>query len=598
MIKIVRNILLSLGAFVCTSLYSQEFSATVSKNTVSVGEQFKLIFSINNSASNFTPPNLDDFVVYSGPNQSSSMQFINGNISQSFSISYILSARKEGKLTIGAATINSGKKTLKSNTLTVEVVKGNSPPSQQQANNDKLTAPKGNDKNLFVKTSVNKFKAYVGEQIILTQKVYTRLNLRGFQDIIFPNYNSFWIEDVPAQSQISMSTEYVDGVPYNVAEIKRSIIFPQKNGILTIDPIEIECIVREKSSKGGRSFFDDFFGSYDDVMYKIKSSPVKIEAIPLPENNKPASFSGAVGDFSCNIKLDKTSIKANEAVTLSVSVTGKGNIKMLENLNIEAPEDFETYDPKISDNISVSSNGVSGSKNIEYLYIPRYAGDYTINPKEFSFFDPAKKTYVTIPSPEFTLHVAESEKQNTDNTSTIISKESIKWVGADIRHIKTGDVLFTYKGKFLIGSVAFYMIITLLLALFIAFIIIYRRLQKAKENVISYKSSRAAKMAKKHLYVASKQIKENNIEMFWIEISKAIYGYLGDRLNIPTASLSKEKIIEILIGRKVSTSVINQLTQTLNEYEYMKFAPASSKANIGHIYTQAEELIKNIEKEL
>src|ERR1019366_3547356 len=348
---------------------AQKFTVQASKTKVTVGEQFQISFSLNNNGNNFQAPALTNFDVYSGPNQSTSMSFVNGTMSQSVSLSYIIAAKKEGKFTIGPASVNVNGTTVQSTSINIEVVKG-APNQQQQGNNQSAqnpSAPTENvSDNLFVKTTVDKTKAYQGEQITIIQKVYTRYQLRGFQDIKFPDYTGFWTQDVPSNQQIQLTNENIDGVVYQVGELKRTYLFAQRSGKIEIEPMKIECAVRKQSNKKPRDIFEQFFGGgYEDVVISVKSKPVTIDIIPLPEAKKPSEFSGAVGNFSFKAQISKDKIKANDAINLTITLSGNGNIKLVEPAKINFPEDFETYDPKIKENITVGTNGVSGSKSFD-----------------------------------------------------------------------------------------------------------------------------------------------------------------------------------------------------------------------------------------
>src|ERR1051325_4943099 len=229
-------------------LFAQKFTAAVSKNKVAVGEVFQLDFTVNASAKNFVPPSLNDFTVYSGPNQSSNVQWVNGNMSQSITLSYYLAAKKEGTFTIGAATITAGGNTLQSNAITIEAVKG-ATQQQSQGGTQSQSGTQDVSDNLFARTSVSRSKAYMGEQIVITHKVYTRMNLKGFQDVKFPAYDGFWSQEVARTAQYEVTQENVDGVTYSVVEIKKAFLFPQRTGKIEIEPMEIQCVVREKTGK-------------------------------------------------------------------------------------------------------------------------------------------------------------------------------------------------------------------------------------------------------------------------------------------------------------------------------------------------------------
>lgn len=594
--------------FIAGNLFAQKFVASASKTRVAVGEQFQITYSLNSNGSGFRAPSLKDFDIYSGPNQSSSMQFINGNMSQSISFSYIVAAKKEGKFTIPPATVNSS---LESNSLVIDVSKGGSSNGNSQGQNQNQSSKSStetSDNNLFAKTIVTKTKIYQGEQITVTHKVYTTLSLRGFQDIKFPSYNGFWSQEVVQKNQINLTNENVNGIGYNVAEIKKSFLFPQRSGTIEIEPIEVECIIRQRSNKRPQSVFDQFFGNggYEDVVYKVKSKPMKIEVLPLPENNKPDFFSGAVGNFSFKAQLNKDKVKANDAVNLTITISGKGNLKLLDPLKINFPEDIERYDPKISDNITVNESGVSGTKTFEYLMIPRHAGEYKIDQLNFSYFDPEKKTYVSLPSPEFLLSVEKgsekgSEKDNEaeKTMTTAVNKEDIKLIGSDIRYIKTGIIDLKKKDQFFFGSPLFIAGVTSPVLLFILFLFARKRHTEINKDQITVKSRKARKIALKRLELANVHLKNDNKEELYNELLRAWYGYLSDRLNIPVADLSKESILNSLQGKGVNMKTGEDLIAILDNCEFARYAPgAVSKKDLADSYTGSLELLTAIENEI
>jgi len=604
----VRKItyILLLFVMVAETAFAQKFTATASKTKVAVGETFQLTFSLNANGTNFKMPALNEFDVYSGPNQSTSMSFVNGAMSQSITLSYIIAAKKEGKVTITPANVSVNGANVQSNSLVIEVVKGGTTANpnsagQNQQQNPSAPSNEGIGDNLFVRTSVNKTKVFQGEQITVTHKVYTRYQLRGFQDIKFPDYTGFWSQDVPSNNQqIQVANENVDGVVYSVAELKKTFIFPQRSGKLQIEPMKVEVVVRKQSNKRPRDIFDQFFGGgYEDATYSVKSKPIIIDVTPLPEANKPANFAGAVGDFSFKAEVNKDNVKANDAINLTVTINGKGNIKLVDPLKINFPEDFETYDAKTKDNISTSASGVSGSKTFDYLAIPRHEGDYKIEPISFSYFDPEKKQYITLPSPEFKIHVDKGKDGEAGaNVFNPRSKEDVKVLGNDIRYIKTNNIQLVPRGNYFFGSAAFCLLLISPFLLFFLFIFIRRKHIEKNKDSVAVKSRKATKMAKKQLVLAEKHLNANNKETFYVEIFKALHGYTGSKFNIPTANLNKDNITDSMKLRGVSEATIQQLMSTLDNCEFAHYAPSAASGDLKEIYNNTVELITKIENEI
>ncbi|MES2592295.1 MAG: BatD family protein [Bacteroidota bacterium] len=601
--KKIISILIFIVTLVNVS-FAQKLTAQASKSRVAVGESFQISFSLNSSGSNFKAPALNEFDVYSGPNQSTSMSYINGSMSQSITLSYIVAAKKEGKLTIGAASVNVNGTAIQSAPFTIEVVKSNASAQNQGNNNQGAQAPSAPTENLsdnlFVKTIVSKTKAYQGEQITVTHKVYTRYQLRGFQDIKFPDYTGFWTQDVVNSQQIQVTNESIDGVTYQVGELKRTYLFAQRSGKLEIEPMVIECVVRKQSNKRPRDIFEQFFGGgYEDATYSVKSKAAVIEIMPLPETNKPSGFSGAVGDYAFKAQISKEKVKTNDAVNLVITLSGKGNIKLVDPLKVEFPEDFETYDPKIKENITAGATGVSGSKAFDYLIIPRHEGDYKIDQINFSYFDPEKKQYITLPSPEFNIHV---DKGKEDPASASVftprSKEDVRILGNDIRYIKTNNIEFKPKDDYFFGSPLFYFSLIAPCFAFIGFLFVRRKNIEQNKDMVAVKSRKATKMAKKRLVLAEQYLKANNKEQFYVEIFKALYGYISDKLNIPVADLNKEHISEKLNKANVNTATVQQLISTLDNCEYARYAPSAVSGDLNGIYNSTVELITKIENEI
>lgn len=582
--------------------FAQKLTAQASKARVAVGEQFQISFTINTSCNNFQAPSLTNFDVYSGPNQSSSMTFVNGSMNQSVSLSYIIAAKKEGKFTIGPGSVNVNGTTIQSNSIVMEVVKGaaNQGNGNPSAQNPSSPSAENVSDNLFVKTVVDKTKAYQGEQITVTHKVYSRYELRGYQDIKFPDYTGFWAHDLPLNQNIQLTNENIDGVVYHVGELKRTYLFAQRSGKLEIEPMNVKWVVRKQSNRRPRDIWEQMMGGgYEDVVIPVKSKPVTIEILALPESNKPAGFSGAVGNYSFKTQLSKDHIKDNDAINLTITLSGSGNIKLVEPTAIHFPEDFETYDPKVKENIAAGAGGVNGSKSFDYLIIPRHEGDYKIDQLHFSYFDPQKKEYITIPSPEFNIHV---DKGNADESAGSIvssrSKEDVKVLGNDIRYIKTNNVKLQPKDNYFFGSPLFYTSLISPFLAFIGFIIVRKKQHEQNKDAVAVKSRKAGKMAKKRLSIAEQHLKSNNKEQFYIEIFKALYGYIGDKLNISVADLNKEHISEMLKAKQVNDTTIQELNTTIDSCEYARYAPSAASGDLNNIYNSTVELIIKIEDEI
>jgi|DewCreStandDraft_4_1066084.scaffolds.fasta_scaffold32325_2 hypothetical protein len=590
-----------------------KFSASASSTTVGTGQQFSVTFSINTGGgSNFKAPSFKGFSVLSGPNQSSSSstQIINGSFSQtvSYSYTYYLQAGNEGTYTIGPAYINVGGKTYESNPITIKVVKDNSASQNRsnQGNNQGQNQQTASfsDKDIFIRASISNASPYMGEQIIVTYKLYTSVGISQYSINKTPSNKGLWTEDLTKENERPKQyKEYIDGKQYIVAEIKKVAMFPQESGNLTIEPLEVDVIaqipIQRRRTNTIFDFFDDPFGSsVQNIKKTIKSNSSVIRVKPLPAAGKPDDFSGAVGNFTFSSNLSKNEVKANDAINLKITVSGRGNIKLIDKFDITFPTDFETYDPKITDNINKSDNGISGTKTFDYLLIPRNQGNFTIKPIKFTYFDLNKGKYVTLTSPEYNIKVDKGDGKASATTLTTVNKEDIKYIGSDIEHIKTKPNKLKPEGQFFFLSKLYFTLLVIPVILFIAALIFRRKHLKLRGNVALLRNKKATKIARNRLKKAQKFLQNNERNNFYNEISQALWGYLSDKFNIPLAELSMESVNQSLQNKLVDTATIEQLISVLNNCEFARFTPESESVNMKKIYNEAIDIIKKIENEL
>ena len=588
--------------YFCTSTFSQKVTVQVSANKVQIGSPFQIVFTVNSQPSTYNAPNFRDFDVFSGPNQSSSMQFVNGSMSQSFSVSFLLAAKREGKFTIGPMVMVVAGQELSSNPVTIEAVKGavsqgqqNSTP--QQGGGNEREGVSSDD--VFIKTVLSKTKCYVGEQITVTQKIYSRLDLRGFQKIEFPPYNGFWSQQPEGNPNVQLQIENVGGINYYVGEFSKTYLFPQRTGMITIEPTKVECVVRKQSNRP-KSLFEQFFGGggYEDVVVKAVSKPVSVNVMDVPELGKPANFSGAVGSLNYKVEASKQNLKANDVLNLKITISGRGNLKLLEAPKLNLPESFESYEPKISENIS-SSGGINGFKTFNYLVIPREPGEFTVNGLDFSYFDLDKKKYVTIPSPELKFTVAPGDGKNNAQAQVYDHlRQEVKTQENDIRYIKKGN--FELQR----GNVEFFNSSTHIALMILPFILFagalgYRSYYlKQNSDMVAVRGRKAASVAKKQLVNAERQMKQNNKEGFYTEVINSLNIYLGNKFNIPVADLSKDTITKELQTRNIKPETQVKLFETINQCEFAKYAPGAVSGDLQSVYKSTVELISDIESEL
>ncbi len=600
--KLSILILLLIGFFVQAE--EVRFTASAPK-VVSTGEQFRLTFTLNTKADQLLQPDLSVFNVLMGPSSSysQSTSIVNGKMTRSvsYTYTYILQAKNPGKYIISSATAKVGKKSYKSQPIKIEVVNGGQKTSNQAAASGSINSGANtgvvSNKDLFVRASVNKKEVYVGEHLTATIKIYSKVNLSGFEDVKFPSFDGFLKSDIETPPLRSLDRENVNGQIYGTGVISRVVLFPQKSGTLVIDPVEIECLVQQRSSKTSNSFFDDFFDSYKTVRKSIKSPALKIKVKPLP-SGKPTDFSGAVGSFKLSASVDKVEVKANEAVTLKVRISGNGNLKLIAALKVNFPLDFESYDPKISSNLKTDLSGSSGTKTFEYLMIPRFKGDYRISPLAFNYFDPATGKYKTLYSKEFQINVLEGDDDGLNTVLTSPSKEGIKFIGKDIRFIKTSPFKLVRKGETILGSLWFIGLYIISLLIFIAVYIFRRKKLKEESNIELLKNKKANKFAKKRLKFASAQLKTKNTGAFYEAVLKALWGYLSDKLGIPLSGLSRDNAVEELKLKGIDEELVKEMIGLIDQCEFAQYAPSVSDGNMDDIYKQAVKMISKMENKV
>ena len=575
-----------------------KFTATVSSNPVGVGEQFEISFTINSNIEKFSPPDFRGFQVLSGPNQSSSMTSINGNTSMSMSLSYILVAEQTGEYTIGPATIQVSGKQLKSNPIKVKVLKGTAQNSQQGTSRQSAPEIAQNtnvdiSKRLFIRAVTNKSRVYQGEQLSVSYKLYTNIELVDNALDKLPDFNGFWSQEIKnANPNVQWETQTLNGTRYSVATLKEIILFPERSGKLTLDPLGMTFMVRVPVPTND-PFEMMFGGSYKDTKYKVRSQPITINVKPLPESGKPEGFQGAVGNFSLEASADRIELKANESLNYTLKISGSGNLKLLKVPQLSLAADIEKYDPKVNDDIKETVGGVNGKREFTYLLIPRHEGKFELAPFKFSYFNPATERYVTLTSKGYTLKVAKGAP-GSNVTAYPGAQQDIKLLAKDIRYIKTGDPQLIRPGEEFKGSPVYYVLLGSGPILFL-FAMGYRKwYRETNKDQTVVKSRNANKMANKHLSVARKQLQAGDKKAFYEAIYKGLYGYLADKLNIVAAELSRENIVHQLKMKAVQDEIISQLTETLDLCEMARYAPVSGISE-ENVFDKAKTIINEIE---
>lgn len=582
---------------------------TICKKQVSVGEQFQVSYELNGDGKDFKSPNFTNFEIIGGPftSTSSSVQIINGSVSRTNTqtFSFHLRAIKEGVFTIPSASITVDRKKITSEPCEINVT-ASATSSGNYSSNTSNSTNNNSKKEVFLKATPNKKKVYQGEQILLTYNIYYTIPISQLSVSKSPSYSGFWTKDISDNDgSLQQSSTIIDGQPYNVATIKEMVLFPQKAGELTIEPLELSCLAQIRQQRQRTNTYDpfeDFFGdvlgtSYTNVRKEIKSQPITIEVLPLPTANKPNSFNGAVGQFTFTSKIDKNELKVNEAFTLTLTVSGKGNIELLELPKPILPPDFEVYDPKISTTVKNNALGIYGSKKAEYIIIPRVSGDFTLDDIEFSYFNPSLKKYETLKSD---IHAIQVQKGESSTSSAIYTpgQADIKYLGSDIRHINVNDNDLNITGVNFFMSTTYIIIIAGMIVIFVVVLVIYKKINKFNKNQALVKNKQATKVAKKRLNNAHKYMISNEQNSFYEEFSQALWGYISDKLNIVRSQLSMDSVREIMLSKEVSEDIVNEFVELLNNCEYARFAPGDANKKMDELYQKGIELITKAEKHL
>lgn len=571
---------------------------------VEMGKQFRLSFTINERANNLRlPPGLSsNFDILMGPStgQSTSISIVNGRTTQvvSYSYTYILRAKKEGEFEIRPASIEVKGKVFESNSLKIRVVKPQSKPAQTQTDTKNLGSTNvdlGKD-NMFVRVVMSKRNVFRGEQIIATVKLYVNPNIpiSGFDEVNLPTYEGFYTQDIEIPQQIQFKREVYNDKIYQVGILKKTILFPQQNGKITIEPFSMALLVQQQVK--ARSFFDDFFSTHRTVKSRMSSTAVTINVKDLP--TQPANFMGGVGNFNVSSNISSNEVTTNDAVTLTVKINGTGNIRLIKTPELTLPSDFEVYDPRATDNVRTTANGATGTKTIEYLFQPRFEGDYTIPAIKFAYFNPATGKYITKSTQQYNLHVTKGTEEQSTTVISSLRKEDVRLIGQDIRFIKQGNPMLRIKGHTFFGTLWFYLIYAISALLFLLLFIVYRKKAKENANIALVRNKKANSVARKRLKAAAGFMKQNNNEAFHDEILKAFLGYLSDKLGIPVAELNRESAVAKLQERNVTQEVINDYIEVTEHCEYARYAPAEGSEARSDLYKKAEFTMSRFEKQI
>lgn len=591
------------------------FEAAV-PSVVAADEVFRIEFRLNAKPDSFTPPSLSGFEVIAGPStsQGQSISIVNGNTTKtiSFTYTYVLQAASTGKFTVGAAEVVVDGKRYSTKPVSVEVAAGGSRSSSQggsQSNGSsqggggtqsatKKTTLAADD--IIIRVTPTRTSLYKGEPLGVTVKLYTRVPLTGIEGEKLPQFNGFWTQELNVDKYDWQREKYNDKV-YDARVIKEYLLYPQRSGVLQIEQLDLNVLAQLVSETRRQSVFDDFFGggqSVENVRKKVTSRPISIQVNELPAG-APADFTGAVGKFTMNAEVSNTQLAANSAATYTIRISGNGNMPLIQPLTLTLPASFEQYNVKTTESLNNTVSGTSGYKQFEYPFIARAGGDFTIEPVTFSYFDPSQKRYVTLSTNSYQMKISSDGSEGTATTGIVsgVNKEELKILGKDIRFIKSGSPQLVRKNDMFMWSMAYFIAVIAVLALFVFALIFLQKQIKARRNVVAVKGKKAFKKAVKQLKTAKVELQKSNNKEFYNQMATALQGYISDKLNVPTTELSKDKIREKMLSKGVKEDTVERFMDLVSDCEFAVYAPAGAMT-MEITYEKGISIISDIESEL
>jgi hypothetical protein len=590
----------------CKGADEVRFTASAPQRVI-VGQPFQLVFSVNENAKDLRLPDVKGFEIIAGPytSTSSSTSWVNGQMTSSKEVryTYTLLPEKEGDYQIQAATIVVKKEKYYSNVLNIKVLPEDKSSQSQQSGNATQSgqirqSQSITSENLFIRPIISRTKIKEQEAVVLTYRLYARVDVTNIQSPKFPDFKGFLVQEIDLPPERTMQPENYDGVNYYTYDLRKVLLFPQQVGQMTIEPMSCDVIVRVRSTQQRpRSIFDDFFDTYQEVSKTVTTSKLNISVDPLPQP-KPTDFSGLVGKLSLATKVSATEVEANQPITITLKLQGSGNLKMLKNPALQFPQDFETYEPKSTNNFNTTDAGLSGSKTIEYLVIPRHDGDFIIPPTTISYFDITSDSYKVLSTEPINIKVNKGNQSasNAPIVNNFTTQEKVEVLATDIRYISTSAPNIKPSQRIITGSMLFWLFYIISFVITLGLIILFRKQARDNANVALMRNRKANKVARRRLKVAERECKAGNKDTFYDEILKALWGYLSDKLSIPVSELNKDNISLRLSQRGVADDIIQEFVKLLNDCEFERYAPISNKESaMRHTFETTEKLISNLE---
>lgn len=602
------------------SVWAQVSIRVQAPSEVIQGDRFRVAYVVNTSdVDDFKIDAFEGLVELFGPSrsQSSSFSMVNGKTTSSSSVTftYTVTTDKAGTFRIPAATVTSGGQTVKSSSPSITVLpsgsgsSGNSGSSGQSGQSsaqphssqaDRMHTQNVGDritnKDIFIAVTASKKRIYEQEAVLLTYKLYTLVNVNSLEGKM-PELDGFHVQEINRQRQPELKMEHYNGKNYGTVVWSQYVVFPQQTGTMTIPEIKYEATIIQQNRSADP--FDIFFGG-GSMVQEVKKTvmapavTLQVDALPTP---KPANFSGAVGKYTIKSSLTPQQLKANDATTLRLTISGTGNMKLMKAPTVAWPKDFENYDPKTEDKTHIGATGSSGSMLYDYIAVPRHQGKFELPPVEFCYFDPDAREYKTIATEGYTIDVEKGKGGGTSSTSNL-TKEEVELLNSDIRYIKTGEPSYLNADSALFGSLRYWLIYGVAALIFAVLCIVFRRKAAQSADIARQRGRGASKVASRRLKQARKLLKENNATAFYEETMKALWGYVGDKLNIAVSDLNKDNVRERLTNRQMSAELIDAFMRTLDDCEFARFAPGDPAATMDKIYASAEDVINKMDNEL
>jgi hypothetical protein len=572
--------------------------AYLNQSQVGVNRQFVLNVEISGTRqveSDPILPDMDEFAAYLSSGTSTSMQIVNGRTTVSVTLQHRFQAIKEGTFEIGPVEVKVGNETLRTEPLTISIT--SSPPPSQPGAADAAGDIEIAPEDLFVTAEVSGRDVYENEPVVVSYRIYTRLNVSSYSILRLPGTAGFWVEEYEQQPSPQVEQVVRDGVQYATAVIRRVALFPTGPGDKTIEPLSLEAQVQVQ--RRSQDLFDDFFRSpfSSSVPVVVASEPIEIHVRALPESGRPRDFSGLVGDFDMTTTLDKTSVETNEAVTYRVRVEGVGNVRTVPEPEIDFPTGFEVYPPEVTEQINRAGDRISGSKMYEYVLVPRTPGSHTIPGLQLDYFDSDRNTYATVTTQPIEVAVAGTAVEGP--TIAGRTRGGIEQLREDIRFIRIATPNFQRRGRSVFALPVFWIVFLAPLVVVVSAWGVRRHRDRLEGDVAYARGRRAGRVARKRLARARSLRSSETQREFYAEVARALQGFLGDKLNIAEAGLIREEVGAVLHDRGVGQSVTDEYLSCIDVCDRQRFAPTEANvAEMNAFLELAERAMTDLDQEL